>query len=149
MLRRSLLWAVLSASASIAHACSAYASGRAASVDGSVMVSHSDDGAGASDSRISYVPAADHAAGAQRPIWPDLEDWPRFVGTVRGTTYHALPGQNETEPIGIIPQIEHTHAYFDANYAIQNDCHLMFGESTASAAFRAVALGLPGGTALF
>jgi len=142
------LVSILAASA-LVDACSAYAAGRDASVDGSVMVSHSDDGAGGSDPRISFVPAADHAAGSKRPIWPDLEDWPRFVGTSRGSTYHALSGQQETKPIGFIPQVAHTHAYFDGNYAVQNECHLMFGESTASAPFQAVALGLPNGTALF
>ena len=41
------------------------------------------------------------------------------------------------------------HVADDGNYAIQNECSLMFGESTASATFPAVALGNPNGTALF
>lgn len=50
---------------------------------------------------------------------------------------------------GSIPQVAHTHAYLDGNYAVQNDCQLMFGESTASATFPAVGRGQPNGTALF
>ena len=68
-------------------------------------MSHSDDGAGAADSRVSYVPAARWDEDATRAIWPDLEDYPRFVGTARGKTYHPMPGQKETEPIGAIPQV--------------------------------------------
>ena len=97
----------------VASACTAYAAGKDATTDGSVMVSHSDDGAGASDSRVSYVPAADHAPGSVRPIWPDVEDWPRFVGAQRGKTYDTT--QAPTKPIGSIPQVEHTYAYLDGN----------------------------------
>ena len=107
-----------------------------------VPMSHSDDGGGSSDPRVSYIPAADHAPGSKRPIWPDLEDYPRFVGTGRGSTYAPLAGQSLTEPIGHIPQVSHTHAYFESNYAIQNECNVMIGESTTAAIFTAgVALG--------
>ena len=99
----------------LAGACSAYIAGKRATIDGSVMVSHSDDGDGRSDPRLSFVPAADHPAGARRPIWPDLEAYPRFVGAGRGSTYAPLPGQAHTEPLGWIPQVEHTMAYFEAN----------------------------------
>ena len=99
-------------------ACTTYAAGRLATADGTVRppaspaqrpshpptaarapfraqvwVTHSDDGAGASDPRVSYVPAADWDDGALRPIWPDLEDYPRFVGSARGKTYHPLAGR--------------------------------------------------------
>lgn len=130
-------------------ACTMYAVGKLATADGSVMVSHSDDGDGTSDPRIAFIPAAKHEAGSQRPIWPDLESYPRFVGTARGSTYHALDGQKDTQPIGSIPQISETHGYYEANYAIQNDCQLSFGESTASAMFKAFAIGELNGTALF
>ena len=99
--------------------CSAYIAGKDASVDGSVMLSHSDDGDGTSDARIAYVPAADHAPNSRRPVWPDLEAYPRYVGLSRGATYHPLPGQAPTKPIGSIPQVNHTYAYYEANYAIQ------------------------------
>ena len=50
-----------------------------------------------------------------RPIWPDLEDYPRFVGDARGKTYGRLPGQEDTQPVGFIPQVEHTYGYFESN----------------------------------
>ena len=128
--------------------CTTYAAGKRATADGSVLVTHSDDGMGATDPRVSYVPAADHPKGSKRPIWPDIETYPRYVGTARGKTYARQPGQEDTQPIGSIPQVEHTHAYLESNYALQNECQLSFGESTASAVFRADALGTPGGTAL-
>ena len=94
-----------------ASACSAYIAGRLATADGSVMVSHSDDGDGTSDPRLSYIPASSHAPNSTRPIWPDLESYPRFVGDVRGATYKALPGQKATQPIGSIPQVPQTNGY--------------------------------------
>ena len=50
-----------------------------------------------------------------------------------GKTYHPLAGQKETEPIGSIPQVRRTKGYWESNYALQNECGLSFGESTASA----------------
>ena len=38
--------------------------------------------------------------------------------------------QTQTEPVGFIPQVEHTYAYFDGNYGIMNEHQLMFGECT-------------------
>ena len=72
------------------------------------------------------------------------QEYPRFVGTARGKVYHPEPGQEETEPVGFIPQVRRTHGYYESNYALQNDCGLSFGESTASAVFRADMLGTPG-----
>lgn len=146
--RRTLRVLALAASLVDTESCTAYIAGKAATVDGSVMLSHSDDGAGLSDARVAYIPAADHAPGSRRPIWPDTEDYPRFVGTSRGSVYAPILGQTETQPIGFIPEVAHTYAYLEANYAIQNECGLMFGESTASAVFIAgVAMG-SGGSAL-
>ena len=110
---------VASALARVTSGCSAYIAGKEASIDGSVMLSHSDDGDGTSDPRIAYVPAADHAPHSRRPVWPDLEAYPRYVGDARGATYTPLPGQTPTKPIGSIPQVNHTYAYYEANYAIQ------------------------------
>jgi hypothetical protein len=77
-----------------------------------------------------------------------MEDYPRFVGKNRGQTYLPAAGQAESEPIGEIPQVEHTYAYFEANFGIQNEHQLSIGETTCSARIKAVALGLPNGTAL-
>ena len=57
------IWSV----SGLADACTVTVVGRAASADGSVMASHSDDGLG--DGRMIYVPAMDHKAGALRPVF--------------------------------------------------------------------------------
>ena len=129
-------------------ACTMYGVSRTASADGSTMVSHSDDGAGDSDSRLSYVPPARHKPGSMRDIYPTIDEYPKFIGDAFGKTFLPLPGQALTKPIGQIPQVEATHGYYLNGYAIQNDCELSFGESTASAVFRADAVGTPNGTAL-
>ena len=110
-----------------------------ASESGAMYVVHSDDGHLA-DARLMRVPAADHEPGSQRPVFYDavsigeLEDYAsfgyrRYTGTARGPDYER-PGAPQTEPIGFIPQAEHTFAYFDGNYGIMNEHQLMFGECT-------------------
>ncbi len=56
--------------------CTTTLTGKKASADGSVMVSHSDDGL--SDARLIYVPAMDHkpgslAAGVLLPLRPGFQ----------------------------------------------------------------------------
>ena len=136
----------------VAGACSTFLVGKRASFDGSVLVTHSDDGEGNPDARLSYVPGSTHEPGAKRPVWPDLEDNPRFVGDARGATY--APGASvpadapRTEPIGFIDQVDRTFGYHEGNYGIINEKQLAIGESTCSGRFVASAAG-NGGAALF
>ncbi len=120
-------------------ACTTLLVTRGASKDGSVIVAHSDDSE-LFDQRLVYVPAADHEPGALRPVYYDavaLGDRPeyhgyvlrRYVGTHRGPTY-VNPNYPQSIPIGSIPQVEHTYAYFDGSYGIMNEHQLMFGECT-------------------
>ena len=112
---------------------------KGASADGSVMVAHSDDSE-LFDQRLVYVPAADHAPGSMRPIYYDassLGDRPqyhsyllrRYVGTDRGPVY-VDPNLPQSIPLGYIPQVAHTYAYYEGSYAIMNEHQLMFGECT-------------------
>jgi len=121
------------------HACTTLLVTKGASEDGSVMVAHSDDSE-LFDQRLVYVPAADHEPGALRPVYYDacaLGDRPeyhgynlrRYVGTDRGPTY-VDPDQPQSIPLGYIPQVAHTYAYFDGSYGIMNEHQLMFGECT-------------------
>lgn len=112
---------------------------KGASADGSVIVAHSDDSE-LFDQRLAYVPAADHAPGTMRPVYYDassLGDKPeyhsyllrRYVGTDRGPIY-VDPEQPQSIPLGYIPQVAHTYAYYEGSYAIMNEHQLMFGECT-------------------
>ena len=120
-------------------ACTTMLVTKGASADGSVIVAHSDDSE-LFDQRLVYVPAADHKPGSLRPVYYDaasLGSRPqyhayvlrRYVGTHRGPTYRD-PNQPQSIPIGAIPQVAHTYAYFDGSYAIMNEHQLMFGECT-------------------
>lgn len=120
-------------------ACTTLLVTKGASEDGSVMVAHSDDSE-LFDQRLVYVPAADHEPGALRPVYYDacaLGDRPeyhsyellRYVGTHRGPTY-VDPDQPQSIPLGYIPQVPHTYAYYDASYGVMNEHQLMFGECT-------------------
>ncbi len=113
-------------------ACTTTLVGKDATVDGSVIVSHSDDDE-LGDQRIIYVPAADYEPGAKRPVYYDPccfgGENIRYVGSSRGPGY-VDPKKPQTKPIGYIDQVEHTYAYFDGNYGIMNEHQLMFGECT-------------------
>jgi dipeptidase len=90
---------------------------KGASADGSMMVAHSDDDELA-DQRIIYVPAQDHEPGAMRQVFSEHYRYPRIMTSKRGTGYqnprHNYP--DWAKPIGYIPQVKHTYAYFDGNY---------------------------------
>ena len=124
-----------------AFACTTTITGKNASADGSVMVSHSDDGLG--DGRLIYVPAKMHKKGSLRPVYYDAcalgykPEWgasetKRIVSLTRAPGYNT-PGVPLSVPIGFIPQVERTYAYFDANYAIMNEHQLSIGECTDKA----------------
>eukprot|EP01047_Picozoa_sp_COSAG01_P032686 COSAG01_NODE_2375_length_7802_cov_60.079579_1_plen_182_part_00 len=89
-----------------AAACTTLIAGRATTVDGSVMASHSNDGAAGSGGRISRVLAADWPAGSNRSVGG-----------------------------GTIPQAAHTYAYHTEGYGIMNEHQVGLGESTCFAVF--------------
>lgn len=110
-----------------------------ATESGSMFVTHSDDGH-LGDARLMRVPAEDHPPGSQRPVYYDAVSmgelpqyasftYRRYAGTSRGPDY-VNSDAPQTEPIGYIPQVAHTYAYFDGNYGLMNEHQLMFGECT-------------------
>lgn len=122
-------------------ACTTMIVGKAATVDGSVIVAHSDDDV--ADERVILVPAADHPPGAKRPVYYDdaslghnptynSTELRRYIGTSRGPGYDTRD-YAESKPLGSIPQVPHTYAYFDSNYGIMNEHQLMIGECTCGA----------------
>lgn len=124
-----------------AQACTTTITGKDASADGSVLVSHSDDGL--SDARMVYVPPMDHKPGSKRavfyshdalgfkPEWGGTETQ-RLVTDTRGPGY-TNPKLAQSVPLGYIPQVAHTYGYFDANYGLVNEHGLAIGECTDKA----------------
>jgi dipeptidase len=122
-------------------ACTTTIVGKDASADGSVMVSHSDDGLG--DGSLVYVPAMDHKPGSVRqvyystsamgfkPQWGGVESH-RIIAKDRGRAYNKK-GVPPSIPLGSIPQVAHTYAYFEANYGVMNEHQLSIGECTDKA----------------
>jgi len=126
-------------SCGVALACTTTIVTPGATESGSMFVTHSDDGHLA-DARLMRVPAADYPPGSERPVYYDAVSmgelpqyasfgYRRYTGTSRGPDYEA-PDLPQTEPLGFIPQVAHTYAYFDGNYGIMNEHQLMFGECT-------------------
>lgn len=128
--------------------------GKNATVNGSVMVTHSNDGEFDTDPRLVKVPAADYPVhdDSKRPIYFSPESYPRYVGFQRGIPEY-YPKQQEAAsfiPIGYIPQVKHTFAYIEDTYGAVNEMQVGIGESTCSGIFGAIPLGVePNGTALF
>src|SRR6056297_2900702 len=85
------------------------------------------------DPRIAYVPAQDYEPGAERAVYEFILDYPRYCSYDRGPTYYPKAGEEIMEPIGYIPQVEHTYAYFDGVYGMMNEHQLAIGETTCSA----------------
>ena len=50
-------------------ACTVFVAGKEATVDGSVLVSHSNDGEFDTDPRLVKIPAATYPSGAMRPVY--------------------------------------------------------------------------------
>ena len=143
---RLLLAAGLTA---VASGCTVFLAGSKATADGSVLVSHSNDGEFTTDPRLVKVPAADFAAGDERPIFFSPESYPRYLGTERGIPeYYPKAGETPFQSIGSIPQVAHTYAYVEQTYGALNEHQVGIGESTCSGVFGSVPLGHPNGTAL-
>jgi dipeptidase len=125
-------------------ACTVIAVGKDATADGSTLVAHTDDaGGGAADLRLVRVPAMDHPSGSQRAVYNFFSGYPRLVTTERGPHYEPVspladdasppPPPPLSEPMGYIPQIPRTFAYFDQDYGMMNEVQLSIGESTCGA----------------
>jgi len=96
-----------------ADACTIVVAGKKATVDGSVITSHTD---ACDDWRLFYVPAQKFRRGSLAPVYWGLQD--------------PAIAHGEWEVIGHIPQVEKTFAYFHSGYSHMNEKQLAIGEST-------------------
>ena len=100
----------------LSYGCTVIVAGKKATVDGSVLNSHTDCGA---DCRIRVVPGQKFPKGSMVPV---------FYGIQRVD----LPFGNDGEILGYIPQVEQTYTYFRSAYSHINEYQLCIGESTLS-----------------
>lgn len=97
-----------------ASACTAILVGKDASVDGSVMTTHTCDGW--YDNRIRIVPGKTFEKGTMVPVYKEI-------------CHLTRPGV-ELIKVGEIPQVEKTYTYFHVGYPFMNEHQVMIGEST-------------------
>lgn len=97
-------------------ACTVIVAGKKATVDGSVLNSHTDAGA---DCRIRVVPGQKYPKGSTTPVY-------------YGIQRVDLPLEENGEILGYIPQAEQTYTYFHSAYSHINEYQLCIGESTLS-----------------
>lgn len=95
-------------------ACTVLVAGKKATVDGSVLNSHTDAGA---DCRIRVVPGQSFEKGAMTPVY-------------YGIQRVDLPLEDNGKILGYIPQVERTFTYFQSAYSHINEYQLCIGEST-------------------
>ncbi|KAF0682890.1 Aste57867_25025 [Aphanomyces stellatus] len=135
---------------STAKACTVIGVTHKATLDGSSLLAHSDDaGGGTADTRLVRVPAADHAPGSKRAVYNFNGGYPRLTSKERGPLYEPVGNQTLMEPLGYIPQVPHTYAYFDLDYGMMNEVQLSIAESTCTAKTVGWAKDVPYGFNLF
>ncbi|KAH9110126.1 hypothetical protein AeMF1_015001 [Aphanomyces euteiches] len=144
-----LMW-IFSAFLAGIEACTVIGVTNKATQDGSSLLAHTDDaGGGAADIRLVNVPAADHAPGSMRAVYNFAGGYPRLTSKDRGPLYVPVGDQTLQEPLGYIPQVQHTYAYFDQDYGMMNEVQLSIAESTCSAKTVGWAKDVPYGFNLF
>ena len=114
---------LLKAQSAQREACTVIGVGRLATVDGSVITSHTDC---CSECRIQVIPGRTYPKGAKAPVYWGMV----YFGAEDDR--HALPLGDFGKVIGEIPQVERTFTYFHTGYSQMNEKQLAIGESTCS-----------------
>ncbi|EKX54792.1 hypothetical protein GUITHDRAFT_159096 [Guillardia theta CCMP2712] len=129
----------------LVRACTTILATPGSTVDGSTLNSHSNDGEGTVDPRLVRIAAADHEPNSLRDIFFAYEEYPRYIGYSRNVSeYFPSKDQTPFAPIGRIPQVPHTFAYFEETYGVINEKQVSIAESTCSGVFGAKPAGQGG-----
>lgn len=109
---------------SLAEGCTVVMVGKDASIDSSIMTTHTAD-CGICDWTWRHVPAADHKPGSMRKIYhiSQIRTWPPDVGNKWDMYKENYTG---TE----IPQVPHTYAYHHGVFGYMNEHQVAIAEST-------------------
>lgn len=99
---------------SVALACTTVIVGKDASIDRSVMTSHTCDGS--YDARIQVISGSTFAEGEMVPVY-------------KGLCYDGIPGKTKKQ-VGEIPQVLETYTYYHIAYPFMNEHQVMIGEAT-------------------
>ena len=97
-------------------ACTSIIVGKAASVDGSTMTSHSCDSR-TDRTWINIVPHKKHKAGDMAPVYMNPKE-------TKG------PDDTDVISVGEVPQVPETYAYINSAYPVMNEHQLAIGETT-------------------
>src|SRR5688572_19253896 len=108
-----------------AAACTVFAISPGASEAGSMYVGHTNDGVGKDwrnidDISLTFVPAADHAAGEKRPVFFDPDSGSDAAG--------GEDSSDSGRVLGYIDQVPHTYAYYTGSYGMMNEHQLLSAE---------------------
>lgn len=108
-------------------ACTIFAVTPGASENGTMYLGHTNDGVGMDwrhidDITVTYIPAADHAVGAKRPIFFDPNSGSDAAGNKGGNASDWV--------LGYIDQVPHTYGYYTSSYAMMNEHQLLSAECT-------------------
>lgn len=97
-------------------ACTTIMVGKKASVDGSVMTTHTCDGQ--YDARVRIIEGKEFKDGAMAPVLRDI-------------CHGSIPGKTITQ-VGEIPQVKKTYTYYNVAYPFMNEHQVIIGEDTFS-----------------
>ncbi|KAA3610090.1 MAG: peptidase C69 [Calditrichaeota bacterium] len=103
--------------AGVPEGCTTITVGRLATDDGSVMTSHTDD-SHRTRSWLDMTPAKDHPKNAKATMYKRVP----FDSLAMPTYKH--------DPIGSIPQVDHTYGFINTAYPCMNEHQLAIGETT-------------------
>jgi dipeptidase len=122
MVRGRVFWTAFVAIVGVtflAGACTDVMVGKLASTDGSVITSHTCDGA--YDSRLVIIPAADHAPGEMASV---------YKGIIRAYPEFPIERYKPMVKLGEIPEVAHTYKIFQIGYPFANEYQVLIGEQT-------------------